>query len=173
MNYIAFLRGINVGGRKILKEDLVEVFESLGFDSVKTVIQSGNVIFESENQDLDKLTDIIESGLTEKFKYKAKVVVVAKLELEQVIDHYPFKSEKSQDWHDYVAFLSKNIVKEIVKSVEISDHEKFETGNNLIYWRVRKGMSLDSNLAKVLSMSKYKDFNTVRNLNTLEKIVKV
>jgi uncharacterized protein (DUF1697 family) len=52
MKYVAFLRGINVGGKnKIKMETLREVFASLGFHNVKTYINSGNVIFETAETD--------------------------------------------------------------------------------------------------------------------------
>src|SRR6266576_4561263 len=54
--YVAFLRGINVGGKKLIKMDaLGRAFQSLGFENVKTFIQSGNVFFDNAETDLDVL----------------------------------------------------------------------------------------------------------------------
>ena len=60
---VAFLRGINVGGRIVKKERLQEVFEALGFRNVMTYKQSGNVIFETEAKDMEKVRARIEDKL--------------------------------------------------------------------------------------------------------------
>jgi uncharacterized protein (DUF1697 family) len=63
IRYAAFLRGINVGGNKMIKmQDVAKAFESLGFSNVKTLIQSGNVIFESAPTDDEKLIKKIEKN---------------------------------------------------------------------------------------------------------------
>lgn len=61
--YIALLRGINVGGHKVIKmADLKRVFESIGLKQVKTYIQSGNIVFESE-EGINFLKDQIQSEI--------------------------------------------------------------------------------------------------------------
>ena len=55
--YIALLRGINVGGNKIIKmQDLKTMFQSIGFQNVRTYIQSGNVLFESDEESISLLS---------------------------------------------------------------------------------------------------------------------
>lgn len=73
--YIAFLRGINVGGKKTIKmEDLVRVFASMGFRNVRTFIQSGKVIFDAPETG-DVLTRKIEKKLLKSFGYEVLVVL--------------------------------------------------------------------------------------------------
>jgi len=76
--FLALLRGINVGGNNIIKmADLKACFETMGFANVSTYIQSGNVIFSSEEVDTIALEERIEKVLSETFNYKSRVVVIA------------------------------------------------------------------------------------------------
>jgi uncharacterized protein (DUF1697 family) len=76
MKYLLLLRGINVGGNNIIKmADLKSCLESAGYSNVKTYIQSGNVIFESDERNVEKLTNEIEELLSKEFNYESKVVI--------------------------------------------------------------------------------------------------
>ena len=88
--YLALLRGINVGGNNIIKmADLKACFENMGFTEVVTFIQSGNVLFRSAEKDKTKLTKKIEQGLSERFSYKSRLVVVAHKELKKAVVEAP------------------------------------------------------------------------------------
>ena len=68
--YLVLLRGINVGGKNIIKmADLKASFEEMGFSSVVTYIQSGNVLFQSEEKDKALLTTKVEKGLSKRFQF--------------------------------------------------------------------------------------------------------
>lgn len=172
MKYIALLRGINVGGRIIKKDELRQCFEDVGFTDVLTVLQSGNVVFESDQADVANLTGLIEKGLTEQFHYQAKAFTYTPATMQQFAQNYPFESV--EDKHDYVVFLSQDLGAELMELLRASpETEQVALGDRVIYWQVTKGMSLDSDFAKLLSKAKYKECNTVRNLNTIHKIQKV
>ena len=80
--YVAFLRAINVGGNAIIKmADLKQMFESAGLENVQTYIQSGNVIFESEEENIDALEKRIESQLEGAAGYKIHLFVRTMREL--------------------------------------------------------------------------------------------
>ena len=90
--YAAFLRGINVRGYKLIKmSDLAHQFESLGLTNVKTVLASGNVIFESPETDGAVLTRSIESRLCEALGYEVKVILRTISELQALVSLDPFK----------------------------------------------------------------------------------
>lgn len=167
-SYVAFLRGINVGGRVVKMADLKVCFEKAGFKEVKTLLQSGNVIFETSESDLK---DKIETILTRTFDYPAKVQVLKIEQLKGLIDSYPF-GEAGSDQHDYVIFMENGLENELVKeSYKLARGEKVAAGRSVVYWRVDKGLTLKSDFAKQLAKAKYKVFNTNRNLRTLRKIV--
>lgn len=171
--YVALLRGINVGGnRKIDMADLKKFFEKLKYQNVSTILNSGNVIFETDESSLKKITDVLESGLTKQFNYPARVIVHNISNVEKVIESYPFDSNDSKSQH-YVVFLSSDIGNELVKSLVIDKKlEEVAVGNGVIYWKVLKGSTLKSNFGMLIAKAKYKDHNTVRNINTLHKVIR-
>ena len=106
IRYIAFLRGINVSGQKIIKmEALAKMFISFGFKNVKTFIQSGNVIFDSDQADADSLRVKIEKNLEKKLGFQVDVIVRTLEEIEAMIARNPFK-KFSEDAKISVAFMS-------------------------------------------------------------------
>lgn len=94
--YIAFLRGINVGGNKLIKmEALADAFSSAGFRNVKTYIASGNVIFDSRATKLDNLEKKAEKKLLETFGHDIAVVIFSVAELEKLLKHDLFARARS------------------------------------------------------------------------------
>ena len=76
--YLALLRGINVGGNNVIaKDDLRRCFEDLGFRNVRTYIQSGNIVFRAPEGETGKLTERVESGLSKRFSYAARAIVLS------------------------------------------------------------------------------------------------
>jgi uncharacterized protein (DUF1697 family) len=109
MKYIAFLRGINVGGHKLIKmEALGKIFEGFGLQNVKTVIASGNVMFEAVRKSEAVLARQIEKGLYQELGYEVDVMLRALPEIEEMIRENPFEGVKpSDDVKMYVTFLAQ------------------------------------------------------------------
>ncbi len=170
---VALLRGVNVGGNRIIKSaDLKACFEKMGFKDVKVILQSGNVKFASNLKKTAQVRTAVEAGLSKQFNYPAKAVVMPADVLGEIISEYPFDASNKDEQH-YVVFLTEDVGGAMVKETELDAQiEQVRTGTNVVYWRVRKGMTLKSEFGKLLSKAKYKEHNTVRNLNTLVKIVK-
>jgi uncharacterized protein (DUF1697 family) len=108
IKYVALLRGINVGGKKLIKmEDLSRVFARSGFKNVRTFIQSGNVIFDAAQTNSDVLARKIEKKLLESFGHEVTVIVITIAELEDILKRNPFKKIKpGTDVMMFVTFLS-------------------------------------------------------------------
>ena len=108
--YIAFLRGINVGGNKLIKmQELARIFTAAGCKNVRTYQQAGNVIFESRSASRQKLTKKIEATLEADLGYRVPVVVRSVVELRQTIKRSPFKKfAKSKDVMLLVVFLAED-----------------------------------------------------------------
>lgn len=88
--YVALLRGINVGGRnKIAMVDLRTCFEEMGFVGVRTYIQSGNVVFGTEERDKRKLGERVEAGLSERFGFEIRVALRSQAEMAAVLASAP------------------------------------------------------------------------------------
>jgi uncharacterized protein (DUF1697 family) len=168
--YSAFLRGVNVGGRIVKMADLKTCLEKGGFKNVKTILQSGNVIFESDKTDIAQLKDQMENAITKSFNYPAKVQVIHIDDLKGIIDSNPF-TDAPPKYHQYVIFIENNLEAQLVAEAGKQLGEEVRAGNGVVYWKVQKGQTLKSPFAKLLTKSKYKDFNTNRNINTLQKII--
>lgn len=171
--FIALLRGINVNGVKILSVDLVELFRSLGFTEVTTVLASGNVRFDAGSTDAATLKTTIEKALGERFGYDAWIVLVSRADLAVVVDAFPFDAERD-GWHPYVLFGSDDAVLDELVGLG-SDLDAFddviEQGEHVIYWHNRREAGVDSPFSKIAGKAKYRSTTTNRNLRTLRKLL--
>lgn len=168
MKYVAFLRAINVGGNAIIKmADLKKIFESAGFKHVQTYIQSGNVIFESED-DPDSLETQIERVLENIAAYKIHVFVRTMREVQVIAQKSPFTPKDGE--MAYVTFLKEKPGKEHRQELLSfkSDADDFAfKGRELYNLRGDRERSVFSGnfVEKIL-----KSPATTRNLTTIAKI---
>ncbi|MFB2596381.1 DUF1697 domain-containing protein [Herbiconiux sp. P17] len=179
--FAALLRGVNVGGVTIKSADLAELFRSLGFDGVKTVLASGNVLFETDAParsatDAAALKTSIEAGLRKRFGYDAWIVLIEHADLAGIVDGFPY--EEVDERQPYVVFSSDPAVTaSIGEFVEALDPgadyaERAQLRDDrILYWEVPKGHSLDTALAKFLAKPRFKSTTTTRNLRTLRKLL--
>ena len=120
--HIAFLRGINVGGKKLIKMDaLAAAFTAAGFRNVKTYLASGNVIFDSGSSKSDALAKKIEKKLLEVFGHPIPVVIFPVTKLQILIRRDPFKRVRSNsDVMLLATFLKSGAVRSVKLPVESS-----------------------------------------------------
>lgn len=174
MKYAAFLRGINVGGKTIIKmERLREVFSSLGFENVKTYIQSGNVIFETRKTDDKKLAAKIETAVEKEF-FKTPVMIRSIDEIRDAVENNPFAEEAFEEKFFHLIFLSDKLSDEKAEMLLANNNEKeqFAVRNREIYCLLRDGFS-DSLLGKKYIDNKLKTPATARNWRTMKKILEL
>ncbi|MDX2139550.1 MAG: DUF1697 domain-containing protein [Chloroflexota bacterium] len=96
--YISLLRGINVGGNKVIKmADLRTLYESLGFAQVQTLLQSGNVVFSSDLTDADDIAKRIEASIEAQFGFHSTLFVLTVEDLIAVHDQNPFAAQSDVD----------------------------------------------------------------------------
>jgi uncharacterized protein (DUF1697 family) len=107
-NWIGLFRAMNVSGHNVLKmEELRRAFESHGFASVRTYLQSGNVLFRDGERSAPRLCARIDALLRDRFKMDSPVVLRTSEQLNQAIEGNPFfKEERIDPSRLYVAFLS-------------------------------------------------------------------
>lgn len=163
--YVALLRGINVGGRIIKMADLKDCFSGLDFNNVQTILQTGNVIFETEATVQPALKEKIEAALSQQFNYPAKIFLYKQADLKNIIDNYPLKQREG--YHNYVVFTDDTTAKELARQAPNLDPslEQIVVKGPIVYWQVQKGMTLKSQFGKSKLINA-----TTRNLNTLNKI---
>src|SRR5437667_9866318 len=96
--FVSLLRGINVGGHhKIRMDELKDLHEALGFKDVLPYIQSGNVVFTSDDADVARLRRQIEDGFEQKFGFHVEVIIRTSAELRDIIDKNPLQSQESKE----------------------------------------------------------------------------
>ena len=173
-HYLALLRGINVGGKNIIKmAELKACFENMGFADVATYIQSGNVMFRGSGKNHKNLMSEIERGLSKRFNYKSRVVVVSQNELEKVVKHAPKGFGKQSDKYRYdVMFLKEPLTaREAIKSVRTREGvDKADAGRGVIYFSRLIKRATQSYLPKIVQLPIYQQM-TVRNWNTTTKLL--
>lgn len=174
IQYLALLRGINVGGKNIIKmADLKSCFEEMGFSNVVTYIQSGNVLFESVSKDKEALTKKIEAGLSKTFKYEARLVIISHKELKEIVNEAPRGFGKQPDKFRYdVIFLKEPLTpKEAMKSVKVKEGvDSAHAGKDALYFSRLIAKASSSYLTKIIGMPVYQNM-TIRNWNTTTKLL--
>jgi uncharacterized protein (DUF1697 family) len=174
--YIALLRGINVSGQKQIKmADLKKMWEELGFTEIETYIQSGNVVFRSDQNDQRKLYLQIKEQIIKTFGFEVEVIILRSEELVNIRDNNPFLNESDKEKNRfYITFLAekpdeKNI--EILKTFDYSP-EEYRLESKAIYFYAANGYGrakMNNNLFE----SKLKVFATTRNWKTVNRLIEM
>ncbi len=108
MTYLALLRAINVGGRRVKMDKLRALFEELGFGHVRTYIQTGNVFFDTEETNLSLLTQKIENHLRKQLGFEVFVFIRNRLDLNVTLQNNPFFDQTAiSETRFYIMFISK------------------------------------------------------------------
>jgi uncharacterized protein (DUF1697 family) len=174
--FVSLFRGINVGGRHQVRMDkLKELHESLGFKDVLPYIQSGNVVFHSDNADVARLRRQIEDGFEKTFGFHVEVIVRTSAELRDIIDKNPFQGQQSKEskWV-VVLFLATrpdDTAQEDLLKTYVGPEELFIIGKEVyIYYPEGIGRS---KLSNSLIEKKLKTLGTARNWNTVLQLQKL
>lgn len=174
MNYVAFFRGINVGGKnKVAMNELRQLFLDLGLFPVKTYIQSGNVVFDA---DLDEaaLQDMIHAGFAERFGFESKIILRNMEEIGFLIEQLPItpsqmltaEAADPQVEHLYVFFLDKPAEQPQIEALckDYDGPDLLLAGNRELYFLCHQSIR-NSKLA--VRLGKTFVFNTSRNWKTV------
>lgn len=106
--YCALLRGIGPGNPNMRNEKLREVFESLGFTGVTSVLSSGNIVFATDSTDPKTLEDRIRSGLRDELGIAGGTIVRSRAELQDLVDTGSFGDlEHTRETYLTVTFLKE------------------------------------------------------------------
>jgi len=168
--YIAFLRAINVGGKSIIKmADLKQMFEAVGLENVQTYIQSGNVIFESDEKDASALEERIERQLEKALGKKIQLFVRTIRQVVSIVKACPFDPKEGES--AYVVILDKKPDKKSVDALMAfrSEFDDFAVKGKAGYQLRRdreKTTFLNHSMEQILKVP-----GTARNITTLKKLV--
>lgn len=161
-HYAAFIRALNVGGTSVIKMDeLRRQFEKLGFTNVKTVIASGNVLFDSPGTRAAVTKAIAGIGYTVCVRTSAEVLRIA--------EYQPF-SQKNPD-NLYVAFLEKKPAAAAIQKLLALGADQFHVDGTEAYWlRPKDTSQLPSGnvFEKLLGVK-----STMRGVKTIRRIASI
>lgn len=144
--YVAFLRGINVGGHNPLKMDeLRDLVESMGYETVRTYIQSGNVVFEAADADAGGLAAELHDAIEAAFGYGVTVMIRTRAELAAIVEEQPFGPPGPEGVRHYVTFLDEVPSEEGVEALQAAalEGETFEVVGREVYSRLDKTVMPD------------------------------
>lgn len=173
--YAAFLRGVNVGGVNLKMADVADALTGAGFEKVRTIVASGNIVLES-GAGADAVRAKAESALRQRFGYDAWVLVYSVETVRAIVDGYPFEPERD-GYQSYVTFVSDTDVLDELAALagQAGADEKISRGDDaagVIYWQVAKNHTLDSTIGKTMGKKRYKSSTTTRNMRTLVKVLR-
>ena len=172
--FVSFLRGINVGGNKTIRmAALKAAYETLGLTGVKTLLNSGNVVFEAKEKNRAKLTKTLEDVIEKEFGFRPVVVVRSAAELAKILAKNPFpEMAKNDPSHLLVMTLvSKPKAGAKDRLAEVySGPEEIEIAGEDVYLTYPKGIGV-SKLTNTLLERHFGVAGTARNWNTLTKLI--
>ena len=174
VQYLALLRGINVGGKNLIKmADLRETLEGLGLDDVETYIASGNVLFRAPRQKREALAVRIEKALTTRFKTDLKGVLLTEAQLRAVVEGAPRGFGASSDRCDVIFLRKPTAVKRTFALLEPKEGvDRAWAGKGAIYFSRLAARASSSRLSKFAARPEYKEV-TVRSWSTTKKLLEL
>jgi uncharacterized protein (DUF1697 family) len=160
--YVALLRSVNVGGRKVPMSELRAVFEELGYTGVRTYIQSGNVVFDAKSGTPARIRSLIESELRSEFGMEITVLLRTPAELGKIVKRNPF------DKNAYVTFLDKAPAPKLVQALDPASFapDEFVVDGNEVFVRCPNGYGR-TKINNTFFERKLATKATTRNWNTV------
>lgn len=174
--HLALLRGINVSGHNMIKmEALKATLEAIGFQNIKTYIQSGNVFVDTEEESASKVGFMIKQEIFKVFGHEVPVVVIGKEDLKACLKNNPFLKEKEVDTKKlYVAFVSAILRNESINDLKPSQFKPDEISidQSRIYVKYAIGAGKTRFDQKYIE-KKLNVIATMRNWNTVTQLLKI
>jgi uncharacterized protein (DUF1697 family) len=170
--HIALLRAVNVGGRKVLKDDLLGLAKDLGFDDAKTLLASGNLVLWGKGGSDADIEQRLEGGLEKRMGLRTDFMVRSPAELKAIIDANPFPDLATErPNHLVVNFLKHPIPTDDVEVLRaaITGRERVEGRGKELYIDFIDGIG-ESMLDRDWKKTKKAPVGTARNWNTVLKL---
>ena len=172
MTYVAFLRGVNVGGNSIVSMAAIrEALVALGLSDVRTYINSGNVIFSTRASDAQRLTVRIEKALEQHTGIAIKVLVMDHKTLKKIVDAIPRTWVDDKTMRTYVLMLWKELddrgILDRFPTKPGVDELQYTPG--AVVWRVDRANVGRSHMNRIVGTPMYKKI-TMRSANTMRKL---
>ncbi|MDP9996939.1 MULTISPECIES: DUF1697 domain-containing protein [Pseudarthrobacter] len=169
-SYAVFLRGINVGGINIKMAELKAALAAAGFEDVRTLLASGNVVLVSDDGPA-AVKQKFEKCLRDTFGYDAWVVVLTAQRVAELVEACPYP-EDDKTTHTYITLASDTARLDELDAAgaALDGTDQTRLGPEALAWLAPVGGTLDSPFSKVSAKPKFKASTTTRNLRTLIKV---
>jgi len=175
MKYVAFLRAVNVGGANIMPmAALKRCLEQIGLTHVKTVIQSGNVIFESGEKRTATLTTRIENAISRTLGIESRIVLLTHPQLKSVVAEAPPAWTRGADLRRNIAFLRPPVTaSQVMNAVEAKPGiDSVKAGKGVVYMATALSGLQKSGLRKLIGTPVYREM-TIRAYGTCQRILRL
>lgn len=176
MKYIALLRGINVGGKnKVSMHDLKTCFENAGFQNTMTYINSGNVIFDSEEQSITDLSNYCNDILEKKFGFPIGLALIDVHSLKEALEHAPdWWGEDPNSKHNAIFVIQPATAEEIIADAgKIKpEYEHLYAYKEIVFWSAPLKTFSRTRWSKIVGTKAYQNI-TIRNVNTTKKLLEL
>jgi uncharacterized protein (DUF1697 family) len=171
--YLALIRGINVGGIVLKMDDLKKILAGIGLTNIRTYIQSGNVLFESKERDAHALEQRIMDAVLHEKHLAVTVIVKTQGQLEKIASAHPLAS-KGNDKSLYVTVLNATPSKREIEEVMGTNYgaDRFTIQGDVIYGCYGQGYG-KSKFTNNYFESKLSVSGTTRNWNTIKKLLEM
>jgi len=173
--YIAFLRGINVGGHRVKMDRLRSLFEEMGFADVSTFIASGNVVFSAKSNDVASLGARIEGCLAERLGYDVATFIRTPAELEAIAAFEPADPGRGDPSASslYVVLLQAPAADDLRSTLSglSSEMDEFQFAGSEIYWLIQGKITESHFFGREFEKATRKVPNTTRNITTIRRLV--
>ena len=174
--YIAFLRGVNISGKnKVPMAELKKGFEELDFSEVKTYLNSGNVAFSSDEDNIEVLTSQAETMINRKFGLDIPVFVISKEKLEDILQNAPewWGDEKKEIYDNLIFIMPPATFAEVWGEIgePKEELEKIKEYREAVFWSFSRKDYQKTNWWPKTASTNISSKLTIRTANTVRKIV--
>jgi uncharacterized protein (DUF1697 family) len=175
-SYVAFLRGINVGGKNVIKmANLKSVLAATQLSNVRTYIQSGNILCESDDANPDHIAQLIADRIETHFKQPVGVAVFSRAEWQQIVESAPEAWGEDPEWkHNLLIMIKPYDMAEVIAGIGQlkPDIEHLDAGTGVIYQSMSRQLYGRTTTGKLASNPVYRQM-TIRNYNTATKLLEL
>ena len=171
MQYCIFLKQINFRYKQINMKELESLIKSIGFDNVKIILRTGNIILNS-NIEENELLKYVSKKINNYYSFQFDTFIRTINSIKTILTNAPFKTEKY--FYNQVFICNKeftNILLENFSKIDLIENEKYKVVNNVMYWYYDKKTQENSKIMKFILKNSIKSNYTLRTIGTLEKIL--
>ena len=178
IRYVALLRGINISGKnKISMPELKKGFESLSFENVRTYLNSGNILFATEEKDVAEIRSKIEKMIKEQFSLDIPVFIIEISKLEDILEHAPqwWGTDNKEIYDNLIFILPPVTFEEVYRKIGEPKEglEQILEYENAVFWSFDLKKHRKTNWWPKTASLPIGSSLTIRTANTVRKIVEI